>query len=81
MRTSVKITIDRQNPKGEITSYYAPFEVNDTMTVLEFKTQIRNTITGSFEDVSQTLWNGSDELKDSDLLPKHPRFEYVLLVK
>jgi hypothetical protein len=82
MKKSVKITIDREKPKGEITTYASPFDVNDTMTVLELKTQIRNSITTPYEVVSQTLWNGTDELKnDSELLPKNPRFEYVLLVK
>lgn len=82
MRQSVKITIEKGNPKTQITTYASSFDVNNTMTVLEFKTQIKNSIMVNYEVVSQTLWNGSDELKnDSELLPKNPRFEYVLLVK
>ena len=64
MRESVKITIEKGNPKTQITTYASSFDVNNTMTVLEFKTLIINSIIINHEVVSLTLWNGSDELKN-----------------
>jgi len=81
MKKPVKVTIDKETPKGELTSYISPFEVTETTTVLELKTIIKESIKFPYELVKETLWISSSELKDDEVLPKNGRFEYDLLVK
>jgi hypothetical protein len=81
MKKPVRITINKETPKSELTSYLSPFEVTETTTVLELKTIIKETLTFSFEIVKETLWGDSTELKDEGVLPKKGRLEYDLLIK
>ena len=81
MKKSVRITIDKESPKGELTSYLTQFDVTETTTVLELKTTIKDSIKFPYELVKETLWGSSSELKDVDLIPKNGRLEYDLLIK
>ena len=81
MKKPVKVTIDKETTKSELTSYISPFEVTETTTVLELKTIIKESIKFPYELVKETLWISSSELKDDEVLPKNGRFEYDLLVK
>ena len=81
MKKPVKVTIDNETTKSELTSYISPFEVTETTTVLELKTIIKESIKFPYELVKETLWISSSELKDDEVLPKNGRFEYDLLVK
>lgn len=81
MKKSVRITIDKESPKGELTSYLTQFDVTETTTVLELKTTIKDSIKFPYELVKETLWGSSTELKDVDLIPKNGRLEYDLLIK
>ena len=81
MKKPVRITINKETPKGELTSYLSPFDVTETTTVLELKTIIKDSIKFQYELVKETLWGDSTELKDEDVLPKKGRLDYVLLIK
>jgi len=81
MKKSVKITINKENPKIEMTSYLTNFDVTETTTVLELKTIIKESIKFPYDVVKEILWGSSTELKDEDTLPKKGRFDYVLLIK
>jgi hypothetical protein len=81
MKKPVRITINKETPKGELTSYLSPFDVTETTTVLELKTIIKDSIKFPYELVKETLWGDSTELKDEDVLPKKGRLDYVLLIK
>jgi hypothetical protein len=81
MKKPVRITINKETPKGELTSYLSPFEVTETTTVLELKIIIKDSIKFPYELVKETLWGDSTELKDEDVLPKKGRLDYVLLIK
>jgi len=81
MKKSVRITIYKENPKTQMTSYLTNFDVTETTTVLELKTIIKESIKFPFESVKETLWGSSTELKDEDTLPKSGKLEYDLLVK
>jgi hypothetical protein len=81
MEKQVRITINKETPKGELTSYLTNFGVTETTTVLELKTIIKDSFKFPYELVKETLWGNSTELKDVDVLPKTGRFDYVLLIK
>jgi hypothetical protein len=81
MKKPIKITINKDTTKSELTSHLSPFEVTETTTVLELKTIIKESLNFPYELVKETLWVSSSELKDDEVLPKNGRFEYVLLVK
>jgi hypothetical protein len=81
MKKSVKITIEKQNPKTNISQYATQFDALSGTTVLELKTDIKATITNTFEIVKETLWDGQKELKDVDLLPKSSYLDYIMTVK
>jgi hypothetical protein len=81
MKKPVRITIDKESPKGELTSYLTQFDVTETITVLELKTTIKDSIKFPYELVKEILWGSSTELKDIDLIPKNGRLEYDLLIK
>ena len=81
MEKQVRITINKETPKGELTSYLTNFGVTETTTVLELKTIIKESIKFPYELVKETLWISSSELKDDEVLPKNGRFEYDLLIK
>jgi hypothetical protein len=81
MKKPVRITIDKESPKGEITSYLTQFDVTETTTILELKTIIKDSIRFPYELVKETLWVSSSELKDEVLIPKNGRLEYNLLIK
>jgi hypothetical protein len=81
MEKPVRITINKETPKSELTSYLSPFDVTETTTVLELKTIIKDSFKFPYELVKETLWGNSTELKDEDALPKTGRLEYVLLIK
>jgi hypothetical protein len=81
MKKPVRVTIDKETTKSELTSYISPFEVTETTTVLELKTIIKESIKFPYELVKETLWISSSELKDDEALPKNGRFEYDLLIK
>jgi hypothetical protein len=81
MKKPVRITIDKENTKTEMTSYLTSFDVTESTTVLELKTIIKESIKFPYEVVKETLWGSSTELKDVDVLPKNGKLEYDLLVK
>ena len=81
MKKSVKITIEKEKSKTNISQYATQFDALSGTTVLELKTNIKSTITNSFEVVKETLWDGQKELKDVDLLPKSSYLEYIMVVK
>jgi len=81
MKKLLKITIEKENPKTNITQYATQFDVLSGTTVLELKTEIKATIASSFDIVKETLWDGQKELKDADLLPKSSNLDYILTVK
>jgi hypothetical protein len=81
MKKPVRITIQKESPKSEITSYQSPFEATETTTVAEFKVSLKNSISFPFEMVKETLYDGSSELKDVDLITKKSSLFYVLIVK
>ena len=81
MEKQVRITINKETPKGELTSYLTNFGVTETTTVLELKTILKESIKFQYELVKETLWVSSSELKDEDTLPKKGRFDYILLIK
>lgn len=81
MKKSVRITINKETPKGELTSNLSQFDVTETTTVLELKTIIKDSIKFPYELVKETLWVSSSELKDEEVLPKNGRLDYVLLIK
>jgi hypothetical protein len=81
MKKSVRITIEKETPKSTINSYQTAIEATETTTVAEFKTSVKESISIPFEMVKETLYNGSKELKDVDVLPKFSGLEYVLLIK
>jgi hypothetical protein len=81
MKKPVRITIQKESPKSEITSYQSPFDATETTTVAEFKTILKNSITTPFEPVKETLYNGSVELKDEELITKKLTLFYVLVIK
>jgi len=81
MKKPVRITINKETPKSELTSYLSPFDVTENTTVLEIKTIIKDSIKFQYELVKETLWGDSTELKDVDILPKKGRLDYILLIK
>ena len=81
MKKPVRITINKETPKGELTSYSTSFEIIDTTTVSELKTTIRESIKFPYDLVKETLWGNSTELKDEDVISKNGRIEYTLLIK
>lgn len=81
MRQSVKITIQNEQTKRVILTYASNVEIEDTTTCSELKKQIRETIDYPCEEVSQTLWNRNQEVKDDSIVGLNARLEYVLLTK
>jgi hypothetical protein len=81
MKKSVKITIKKESSKVNYAEYGTQFDVLSGTTVLELKTNIKSSIKILFEKVKESLYNGSEELKDADLLPNVFNLDYVLVVK
>ena len=81
MKKPVRITIQKEKSKSEITSYQSPFDATETTTVADFKVSLKNSIQNSFEIVKETLYDGSSELKDEELITKKSSLFYVLIVK
>lgn len=80
MKNSVKIVIKKEN-RGIISEFQTTFDTNETMTSLELKNTIREYNNFPFEFISDVLYNGSKEIKDSDLLKKVDHLEYQLYIK
>jgi hypothetical protein len=51
------------------------------MTSLELKNTIKESINFPFESLKDVLYDGSKELKDSNLLKKVDHLEYQLFIK
>lgn len=81
MKKPVRITIQKESSKYEITSYQSPFDATETTTVADFKVSLKNSIQNPFEIVKETLYDGSSELKDEQLITKKSSLFYVLIVK
>ena len=80
MKKSVRITIEIDEPKKKLTEYQTQFDITETTTGLELKTNIKSSISLPFDVVKETLYKGGRELNDIDLLPKSLDLEYVLIV-
>jgi len=70
MRYQTQITAKIKN-KGNIQNYVTSFNLNENITVLEFKTEIKKTL--KFLDVhsieNEIVYLGSNKLNDTDIVP------------
>jgi len=80
MKNSVKVIIKKEN-RGTLKEYQTLFETNENMTALELKKSIKEYNDFPFEFVSDVLYEGSKEIKDTDLLKKVDHLEYQLTIK
>jgi hypothetical protein len=80
MKNSVKIVVKKEN-RGIVKEYQTLFETNESMTSLELKNTIKESINFPFESLKDVLYDGSKELKDSNLLKKVDHLEYQLFIK
>lgn len=80
MKNSVKVIIKKEN-RDTLKEYQTLFETNENMTALELKKSIKEYNDFPFEFIRDVLYDGSKEIKDTDLLKKVDHLEYQLFIK
>ena len=72
MKYQTQVTVKLKN-KGNVQNYVTPFDLNDNITVLEYKTEIKKTL--KFLDLysieKEIVYLGSNKLNDTDIVPSN----------
>jgi hypothetical protein len=72
MKYQTQVTVKFKN-KGNIQNYVTPFDLNENISVLDFKTEIKKTL--KFLDIysieKEIVYLGSNKLNDTDIVPSN----------
>jgi hypothetical protein len=72
MKYQTQVTVKLKN-KGNVQNYVTPFDLNENISVLEFKTEIKKTL--KFLDLysieKEIVYLGSNKLNDTDIVPSN----------
>ena len=70
MKYQTQVTAKLKN-KGNLQNYVTSFDLNENITVLDFKSEIKKTLKflESFSVENEIVYLGSNKLNDSDIVP------------